>query len=280
MSGRTIIQRVQGRPTSDGAGVRLTRIMGIPPLTHLDPFLMLDEFGSEEGADYIGGFPDHPHRGFETVTIMLNGAMHHQDSMGNSGHLRDGSVQWMTAGSGIIHSEMPEQTEGLMRGFQLWVNLPASHKMCEPRYQDITAQDIPIASLPAAQVRVLAGQVADQIGPITGVVTEPTLVDITVTSSEDVEIPVPAGHSAFVYCYEGGIRIDDQPLYAGTLGVLSAGDHIVFNGEKDSRVLLCAARPIGETIARWGPFVMNTESEIRQAMADYRTGQLVRNHGR
>ena len=226
-----------------------------------------------------GGFPDHPHRGFETVTIMLNGAMRHQDSMGNAGHLRDGSVQWMTAGSGIIHSEMPEQTEGLMRGFQLWVNLPASHKMCEPRYQDITAEEIPVAILGSSRGTGTGGPLAKQIGPITGVVTEPILLGHHRHGFHRYRDSNFRGHNAFVYCYEGAIRADNQPLYVGTLGVLGTGDHIQFSGDTNSRVLLCAGRPIREPIARWGPFVMNTESEIRQAMSDYRTGQLVRSRG-
>ena len=275
MKRRRIQTRVRGQPTSDGAGVRLSRVIGTRNLPDLDPFLMLDEFGSEIGADYIAGFPDHPHRGFETVTIMLNGSMHHQDHLGNSGYLRDGSVQWMTAGRGIIHSEMPEQTEGLMRGFQLWVNLPASLKMCEPRYQDIAPEKIPTLRKGESNLRIIAGRVDDTIGPIEGIVTHPILLDIGFDADDHLDLELPDSHRAFVYCYEGEIEIEDQRLETGVLGVLDRGDTVVLSGHAGSRVLIGAGLPLGEPIARYGPFVMNTEAEIRQALEDYRTGRLV-----
>jgi len=257
--------------------VKLTRMIGTPMLRDLDPFLMLDAFGSEEGADYIAGFPDHPHRGFETVTYMLAGSMRHQDSMGNSGHLRDGSVQWMTAGSGIIHSEMPEQSEGLMKGFQLWVNLPASHKMCPPRYQDIPPEEIPWVAVGGSRVKVLAGEYQGTTGPVRDIITAPLLLDLSIPAGQSQTVTMPANHAAFAHCFEGGVEIAGTPLSEGMLGVLSEGNQVVICGSAaQSRVLVCAGKPIGEPIARWGPFVMNTEEQIREAISDYRQGRLVR----
>jgi redox-sensitive bicupin YhaK (pirin superfamily) len=276
-SPRTVVQRVQGHPTSDGAGVKLTRMIGTPLLPDLDPFLMLDAFGSEEGSDYIAGFPDHPHRGFETVTYMLAGSMRHQDSMGNSGHLRDGSVQWMTAGSGIIHSEMPEQSEGLMKGFQLWVNLPASHKMCSPRYQDIPPEEIPWVDMGGSRAKVLAGELRGTTGPVRDVITAPLLFDLSIPAGQSLDIAIPATHAAFAHCFEGAAEIAGAHLSEGMLGVLSSGDHVEIHGSAPTtRILLCAGKPIGEPIERWGPFVMNTPEQIREAISDYRRGRLVR----
>ncbi len=275
---RPVAKLAPGVPASDGAGVKLTRVIGTENLGDVDPFLMLDEIRSSEGSDYIAGFPDHPHRGFETVTYVLAGRMRHRDNHGNSGLLTPGSVQWMTAGRGIVHSEMPEQEDGLMWGFQLWVNLPAKDKMIAPRYQDIAPDRIPEAALPGgARVRVLAGEFAGQRGPVEGVVTAPLLLDLDVPAGGRVAIPVPGGHSAFAYVFAGEALIGDPAVTVprGTAAVLGAGDAaLVRGGAQAARVLLAAARPLRETVARYGPFVMNTPQEIRQAIADYQGGRF------
>jgi quercetin 2,3-dioxygenase len=276
---------VKGRPTSDGAGVKLTRVIGGPSLPDLDPFLMLDEFRSEKGSDYIAGFPDHPHRGFETVTYMLAGRMRHGDNQGNTGLLRPGSVQWMTAGRGIVHSEMPEQEDGLMAGFQLWVNLPAKDKMTAPRYQDIDPEGIPVVKTPAgASVRVIAGVVGDPAsgdvrGPVSAVATEPTYLDVALPAGARFEQPLPAAHNAFVYVFEGAVTVGSgegaQTARRGELAVLGPGKRVLLSaGAEPGRAILVAGKPLNEPIAKYGPFVMNTEMEIVQAIRDYQAGKF------
>ena len=277
MSTRTIVRRVRGLPASDGAGVKLTRIIGQRALEMLDPFLLLDEFGSDAANDYVAGFPDHPHRGFETVTYMLDGRMRHRDNAGNEGLLESGSVQWMTAGRGIVHSEMPEQDHGLMRGFQLWVNLPAADKMTAPRYQDIAPEKIPaVEPAQGVRVRVVAGEIFGVRGPVSGVATEPVYLDVSLQAGAKVSIPLPENHSAFAYVFEGeGVRLGDEQLARGELAVLSPGDSIeLAANDKSARVLVVAGKPLNEPVAKYGPFVMNTPEQIVQAIKDYQSGSF------
>ena len=276
MANRKVVKIVRGMPASDGAGVRLNRIMGQPALPDLDPFLLLDEFRSDRGSDYVAGFPDHPHRGFETVTYMLAGRMRHGDHMGNVGLLRPGSVQWMTAGRGIVHSEMPEQENGLLWGFQLWVNLPAKDKMSAPRYQDIDPEKIPMVTVKdGVGIRVIAGKVGEVEGPVRGVVTEPLYLDIMLPASTEFGVRVPAEHNAFVYVFEGEARVGDKPVARGELAVLSQGDLVdLVAGDEGARLILVAGRPLHEPVAKYGPFVMNTQQEIREAVADYQAGRF------
>ncbi len=279
MASRSITHRVRGIPTSDGAGVKLTRVIGQPKLDSLDPFLLLDEFGSDSATDYIAGFPDHPHRGFETVTYMLDGRMRHRDNHGNSGLLESGSVQWMTAGRGIVHSEMPEQEHGLMRGFQLWVNLAAKDKMTDPRYQDIAPERIPTAEpVPGVKVRVVAGEAFGVQGPVSGIAIEPVYLDIALEPGASLTVPLPEGHSAFAYVFEGdAVQLGDETLGMRELGVLSKGDSVELSLAADAspaRLLLVAGRPLEEPVARYGPFVMNTPEQIVQAMQDYQAGRF------
>jgi redox-sensitive bicupin YhaK (pirin superfamily) len=279
MASRSVTRRVRGIPTSDGAGVKLTRVIGQPKLDSLDPFLLLDEFGSEAATDYIAGFPDHPHRGFETVTYMLDGRMRHRDNHGNAGLLESGSVQWMTAGRGIVHSEMPEQEHGLMRGFQLWVNLAAKDKMMQPRYQDIAPDKIPsVEPTPGVKVRVVAGELFGVTGPVSGIAIEPVYLDVALQPGAKLSVPLPEGHSAFAYVFEGeAVRVGEDVLGSRELGVLSPGDGVELSVLADApaaRVLLVAGRPLNEQVARYGPFVMNTPEQIVQAMQDYQTGKF------
>ena len=277
MSTRNLIRNLPGLPTSDGAGVKLTRLIGQPMLDMLDPFLLLDAFGSERGTDYIAGFPEHPHRGFETVTYMLAGRMRHRDNQGNSGLLVAGGAQWMTAGAGLIHSEMPEQSDGEMRGFQLWVNLPATHKMIAPRYQDIAPEQIPVLTPAAgASVRVIAGEVFGARGPVRGILTQPLFVDIALAASATLTLTLPAAHTAFVHAFEGaGVQAGDTWLAAQELGVLGAGEQIELRAaDAPTRLILVAAAPLHEPVARYGPFVMNTRAQIEQAVADFRNGRM------
>jgi redox-sensitive bicupin YhaK (pirin superfamily) len=272
---RSILRISPAQATSDGAGVRLLRALGTAAMPVAGPFLMLDEFRSDKPGDYLAGFPMHPHRGFETVTIMLAGAMRHRDSVGNTGHLRAGSVQWMTAGRGIVHEEMPEQEAGLMWGFQLWVNLPAHAKMMAPRYQDIAAERIPTVTVGDASVRVVAGEVAGVRGPVEGIVTEPILLDVTVAPGGSVRLPFPAAKEGFVYLTQGGISIGGRAMPARHIASLGAGEGLdVVAGPEGARFLLAAGNPIAEPVARYGPFVMNTEQELRQAIMDYQSGKL------
>jgi redox-sensitive bicupin YhaK (pirin superfamily) len=276
---REVTKTIRGRPTSDGAGVRLTRVIGGPELSELDPFLLFDEFGSERGQDYIGGFPNHPHRGFETVTYMLAGRMRHGDNQGNSGLLAPGSVQWMTAGRGIVHSEMPEQQEGLMRGFQLWVNLPARDKLTAPRYQDIAPQDVPqLQPAPGVTVRVLAGRFAGTEAAVQGIATDPVYLDIHLDAQASINVALPLGHAAFAYVYEAAVKLGSsaKATQKGELAVLGDGAALRCQaGDAAARLLVVAARPLGEPVARYGPFVMNTREEIQQAVADFNAGRFV-----
>lgn len=273
---RPVTRILRGQPASDGAGVRLTRIIGQPALDSLDPFLLLDEFRSDYASDYIGGFPDHPHRGFETVTYMLAGRMRHGDNQGNVGLLTPGSVQWMTAGRGIVHSEMPEQEDGLLAGFQLWVNLPAASKMTAPRYQDIAPDAIPVvARADGVTVKVIAGTVEGKAGPVEAPTVDPTYLDVSLPAGGQFAQPVPAGHSAFVYVFEGTAQVGGTAVGQNNLAVLDAGETIaVAGGDGPARLLIVAGRPLNEPVARYGPFVMNTRAELQQAFADYQAGRF------
>lgn len=268
--------------TSDGAGVRLRRSLGSGPGTRLDPFLMLDEFSSENPGDYIAGFPSHPHRGFETVTYILDGHMRHEDHLGNQGDLKSGGVQWMTAGRGIVHSEMPQQEEGRMRGFQLWINLPACEKMKPAGYRDIQPHEIPVQSLAnGAQVRVIAGHllVDGEVihGPIAGLTTEPHYLDVSLPPGTRFSQPLAAGLNALLYVFEGQIKVagNDYLLRTHAAAILSDGDAVDIEAStQGARFLLLAGRPLNEPIAQYGPFVMNTQAEIEQAIRDYQSGAL------
>jgi quercetin 2,3-dioxygenase len=281
---RAVTRVVTAEKMSEGAGVQVRRTIGTAALDHLDPFLLLDEFKSDRPDDYAAGFPDHPHRGFETVTYMLAGSMRHEDHTGARGELVAGSVQWMTAGRGIVHSEMPRQQDGLMWGFQLWVNLPARDKLCPPRYQDIPPEQVPAVALAAGvRARVIAGTANGTRGPVEGIVTEPLYLDVAMAPRSALEHPVPAGHTAFAYVFEGEAALGGPPdrpglrAGAGRLAVFGEGDRVaaVTDGAP-ARFLLLAARPLREPIARYGPFVMNTREEIVQAMEDFRSGAFLR----
>lgn len=280
MATRILKQVIPAIATSDGAGVKLLRSLGQSQGIRLDPFLMLDEFSSMNADDYIAGFPDHPHRGFETVTYMLDGNMLHQDHLGNKGLLTSGAAQWMTAGRGIIHSEMPQQESGRMRGFQLWINLPAKEKMKPAAYQDIPPEDIPTLNLAkGGRVKVIAGtaQIDDQIliAPIQGLSTEPLFLDVVLCAGEKFVLPIPESHNAFIYDYEGRVKIGIDSLATHAVGVLSDGDVIeIYADETDVAFLVLAARPLNEPIVQHGPFVMNTREEIEQAIADYRQSKF------
>lgn len=276
---RSIGTSVRGMKTSDGAGVKLTRVIGSPLLQRLDPFLMLDEFRSDEPADYLAGFPDHPHRGFETVTYMIAGRFRHRDNKGNEGLLDAGGAQWMTAGRGIVHSEMPEQEEGLVHGFQLWLNLPREDKMCEPSYRDLQSTDIPRVGLSSgASVRVLAGTVGAVTGPIDGRATQPIYLDVELVDGGVAELLVPSTHDGFVYPFVGDVVVGEpgreRRLERGELGVLTKGDGVRLRAEGAARALVIAGEPLGEPIVQYGPFVMSTAEEIEQAIRDYRGGRF------
>jgi redox-sensitive bicupin YhaK (pirin superfamily) len=284
MNYRTLTNVTPGLETSDGAGVKLRRSIGSTQSNRLDPFLMLDEFGTDQPEDYIAGFPPHPHRGFETVTYMIDGHMRHEDHMGNVGELTEGGVQWMTAGRGVIHSEMPQQEEGLMRGFQLWVNLPAAEKMKPASYRDIPATDIPVAKIDGGRIRVIAGNFAtdngDVVGPIQGLTTAPVFYDVELAAGKTFETALPATHSAFVYSYEGDVSIgndsEQRVLTTQSAGVLSVGDLLRVTANSESaRFVVLAGIPLNEPVVQRGPFVMNTREEIEQAVQDYQNGSLV-----
>ena len=288
MNTRTLIHVIESMPTSDGAGVKLRRSLGSQRGLHVDPFLMLDEFYSDNPDDYIAGFPSHPHRGFETVTYMLDGHMRHEDHLGNRGDLGPGDVQWMTAARGIIHSEMPQQSEGRMRGFQLWLNLPSKEKMKPAGYRDIPADEIPLVKLPqGGEVKVIAGTLELNgdltSGPVNGsaakLSTDPLYLDVRLPAGAEFSAPVAAGRNAFLYTYEGSAQIGAagaaKPLPHRAAGVLSDGDGVrVQAGAEGVRFLLLAAKPLHEPVVQYGPFVMNTREEIEQAIADYRNGRL------
>jgi len=279
---RGVVRVIDGQRTSDGAGVRLMRTIGTPTLDGLDPFLLLDEFKSDDAGDYIAGFPDHPHRGFEKVTYMLAGHMEHRDHLGNHGDLRPGSVQWMTAGRGIVHSEMPRQEQGLMWGFQLWVNLPAKDKMQPPRYQDIAPERVPEISLgDAGVVRVVAGRVGEVRGAVSEIAVDPLYLDVRLQPGASHRFELPLGHNAFGYVYEGDGSLGAQAgagataLHAAQLAILGDGEAVQARaGEHGMRFLLVAGKPIREPVARYGPFVMNTREQIMQAVRDFQSGRL------
>ncbi len=293
---RGVARIVRGMPTSDGAGVKLTRVIGQPQLPELDPFLLLDEFGTDNPGDYIAGFPEHPHRGFETVTYMLDGRMRHRDNHGHEGVLAPGSVQWMTAGRGIVHSEMPEQQEGRMRGFQLWINLPAREKMTAPNYQEYGSERIPsMAVKDGARVKVIAGRVGEVAGPIAQPATDPLYLDVALDAGVELSQTLPAGHAAFLYVYEGAVRVgageSAATVGAHELAVLSEGEIVRLEGRQGtssapegvaassrqagpSRLILVAGRPLREPVAKYGPFVMNTREELAQAFEDYQNGKF------
>jgi len=281
MSNRTVEKVISGQATSDGAGVQLVRMIGQPQLMELDPFLLLDAFRSNNPDDYIAGFPAHPHRGFETVTYLLNGRMRHRDNAGNEGVIEPGGIQWMTAGRGIVHSEMPEQQDGMLAGFQLWINLPASHKMTAPAYQEHNLSEIPLERRDGTQIRVISGTTADGTsGPASQPLTDPLYLDVLLPPGAVFEEPLNAQHNAFIQVINGAVSLlaNDQSrvnLGRDQLAVLSKGDKvIVHNRDQESRFLLVAARPLNESVARAGPFVMNTEAELRQAFSDYQRGEF------
>ncbi|KPC53438.1 pirin family protein [Amantichitinum ursilacus] len=273
---RQVERLVNGIPTTDGAGVKLTRVLTHDLQRRLDPFLMLDAFRSDDPDDYIAGFPNHPHRGFETVTYMLNGRMRHRDSRGNEGLLSEGGVQWMTAGRGLIHSEIPEQQDGLMEGFQLWLNLPGKNKMIAPWYRDIPAGEIPVHTLAdGVEVKLIAGHLGDAAGAVTREDTEPLYIDISVPAGVTAHLPLAADVNAFIYVYRGAVKIDDRGVKSTQMAILGNGD---FDGvritaqDEPARLLLIAGKPLNEPIAQYGPFVMNSRAELEQAFADYQAG--------
>ncbi len=276
---RAIKRRVPGVDSMDGAGVRIRRSVGKSQFARIDPFLMLDCFSSDDPDDYIAGFPAHPHRGFETVTYMLDGLMKHRDHMGNEGILRPGSVQWMTAGRGVIHEEMPQQENGLMRGFQLWVNLPASEKMKPAAYQNIEPEEITEISLEQGLIRLVAGSLdiggSHYEGPVSGISRQPIFMEVRLNSGEAIELPVANALSGFVYLFEGTAELGEETLAIHEAAELSEGDTIrVSAGEAGARFMLIAGQAINEPIAQYGPFVMNTMDEIEQAISDYRANRL------
>lgn len=280
MSERTLRRIIPALDSSDGAGVRLRRSVGQSQGSRIDPFLMLDAFSSDDPDDYIAGFPAHPHRGFETVTYMLDGQMLHRDHLGNEGLLRSGGVQWMTAGRGVIHEEMPQQENGLMRGFQLWINLPAAEKMKPAAYQNLEPEQVVEAvDRDGNALRLVAGALsfggALLHGPVSGISRQPLFVDLQLVPGAQLKLPVTEGHSAFIYLFEGEAQLGDTALRLQAANELSDGDSVVLNaGEQGARLLLLAAQPIGEPVAQYGPFVMNTPAEIEQALRDYRDGTL------
>lgn len=272
---RSVENLVQGVQTSDGAGVKLTRVLTQSLQRRLDPFLMLDAFRNDNPEDYIGGFPDHPHRGFETITYMIAGRMRHRDSAGNEGLLSPGGVQWMTAGSGLIHSELPEQEDGLMEGFQLWLNLPAKHKMTKPSYRDISPENIPeYHTALGVCVRVIAGHSDQTAGAVQRPDTEPLILDVHLPADGAFEALIPAGHHAFIYAYRGEVWIRDQAVTDRHMAILSdnGADRLKLESKVASKCLIVAGKPLNQPIAQYGPFVMNTDDEIQQTLRDYRAG--------
>ncbi|MHB1951618.1 MAG: pirin family protein [Acidiferrobacteraceae bacterium] len=273
---RRITHLVPAQRVTEGAGVIVHRALGTSGLRHLDPFLMLDHFSSDDPGDYIAGFPDHPHRGFITLTYMLNGHMEHRDSMGNRGDLRAGGVQWMKAASGVIHSEMPQQTDGLMRGFQLWINLPAAEKMSAPSYQEFDASRIPAITRNGVSARLLAGPFAGGTGPVLDDCTALNYLDISLSPGAGMNHEVPADRTVFIYVFDGAVSVADREVPVHHLAVLGGGSEVrVTGGARGGRLILVAGRPIREPIVQYGPFVMNTRDEIEKALADYREGRLV-----
>ncbi len=279
MTTRELEKTIASVAASDGAGVKLRRSLGASPWLRHDPFLMLDEFFSDDPDDYLAGFPSHPHRGFETVTYMLDGHMQHQDNHGNTGDLGPGDVQWMSAASGIIHSEMPQQSEGRMRGFQLWLNLPSSEKMKPAAYRDIAAKSIPVFTGENFSVKVISGKLGETRGALSGGSTDAYYWDVRLEPGASFEAALPEGHNAFVYAYEGEVLVGDgrKPLAPRAAGLLSKGSSIkIFTKEEGigAKALVLAGKPIGEPVVQYGPFVMNTREEIEQALADYQSGRF------
>ncbi len=273
---RSVERLVNGQFVMDGAGVKINRVLTQTLQRRLDPFLMLDAFGSEKPGDYIAGFPEHPHRGFETISYMIAGSMRHRDSAGHEGLITDGGVQWMTAGRGVIHSEMPEQSEGLMEGFQLWLNLPAKDKMSAPWYRDIPNQEIPRFSTDSgATVQVIAGRSHGVEGAVQRDGTEPYYLDIELAAGATFEQQLPPGHNAFLYVFRGEVTVEGKGVASTRLAILTnppGAEGVRIKAAEASRVLLIAGRPLGEPIAQYGPFVMNTQDELRQAVEDFRAG--------
>ena len=280
MTSRILRRVVPAVETADGAGVRLKRALGFNPTVRLDPFLMLDAFSSDNPDDYIAGFPAHPHRGFETVTYLVEGHMRHRDHLGNEGDLQQGGVQWMTAGRGIIHEEMPQQEQGLLRGFQLWINLPAAEKMKPACYRDVTDAEMPTIETPqGARIKAIAGTVTidDQAlnAPVSGGSTDPLYLDIQLPANARVAVPVSVGYSAMLYVFEGNVQVAGEGLDHDQLGILGDGPEVAIEaGANGARLLLIAGKPINEPVVQYGPFVMNTQDEINQALRDYRDGSL------
>jgi quercetin 2,3-dioxygenase len=275
---RTVERLISGEATSDGAGVKLTRVLTQPLQRRLDPFLMLDAFGTDNPQDYIGGFPDHPHRGFETITYMIAGRMRHRDSAGHEGLLQNGGVQWMTAGRGVIHSELPEQEDGRMEGFQLWLNLAAKDKMRAPWYRDIQSTEIPeFATADGVKVRVIAGRSHGVDGAVQREVTEPLYVDVAIPAGTTFAQALPASHNAFVYVYRGDVEIAGTRVPLNRMAILdneADSDGVVLRASAAARVLIIAGKPLREAIAQYGPFVMNSSEEIHQAVRDYQSGKF------
>lgn len=275
---RTVERLVAGMATSDGAGVKLTRVLTQPLQRRLDPYLMLDAFGTDNPDDYIAGFPDHPHRGFETITYMIAGRMRHRDSAGHEGLLDDGGVQWMTAGRGVVHSELPEQQDGRMEGFQLWLNLPAKDKMRDPWYRDIPSTEIPEVAAEGVKARVIAGETHGVAGAVQREGSQPLYLDLHLQPGARFEQVLPEGHNAFVYVYRGGLQVGECQVPVQRMAILAntpGSDGIVLQaGDEPTRALLIAGRPLNEPIAQYGPFVMNSNDEIFQAVEDFRAGRF------
>jgi redox-sensitive bicupin YhaK (pirin superfamily) len=275
---RAVERVLGGQFVMDGAGVKINRVLTQPLQRRLDPFLMLDAFGSDKAGDYIAGFPEHPHRGFETVTYMLTGRMRHRDSAGNEGLVTNGGVQWMTAGRGVAHSEMPEQDEGLMEGFQLWLNLPAKDKMCAPWYRDIPADAVPRFTLASgATVQVIAGATHGVAGAVQRDGTQPLYLDIELPAGAALDLPLPAGHNAFLYVFRGEVVVEGKGVPQARMAILDnarGADGVRIKAAAPSRLLVIAGRPLNEPIAQYGPFVMNTQAEVFQAVEDFRAGRF------
>lgn len=278
---RHIANMIQGIPATDGAGVELMRVIGQPAFNMLDPFLLLDAFRSDNPNDYIAGFPSHPHRGFETVTYLLNGRMRHKDNAGHEGVIEAGGIQWMTAGRGILHSEMPEQENGLLEGFQLWVNLPAEHKMDAPGYQEFSSSKIPFEARKGAEIRVITGSTSlGTQGPVVQPLTQPLFLDVSLKPEQKFSESIAPDHNAFIYGIQGESWVNESSKHLhkitrDRLAILGPGDEIcVSTGSDGSRFLLISGKPLNEPVARGGPFVMNTDEEIRQAFSDFRSGNF------
>lgn len=276
MTTRTVDKFIKATEVSEGAGVTVHRTIGTPALRNLDPFLMLDFFSSDDPDDYIAGFPDHPHRGFNTFTYMLDGHLLHQDSMGNKGNLKSGGAQWMKAASGVIHSEMPQQENGLMRGFQLWVNLPAAEKMSEPGYQEFSDAAFPVVSDDGVRVKVLMGEYEGSKGPVQDPNTDVRYFDVSLGKAKIFRVNLAEYLVSFVYLFEGTAKIQGMLLPEHSFAVLGTGDSVEIVADEPARFILVAGKPLNEPIVQYGPFVMNTEEEIRKAFQEYQNGTLVR----